>query len=141
MSDDKPIILIKAIKELNIGMGTAVEFLNKKGFSAEKSPMFKLSGEMYDALLKEYQGDKIVREEAKQIVIGKIRRDEPETEKPAEAPKKNTDFEKNEEILIKNTQTFTPPVEKPKVETPKAETPAVVEPAKETKTEAKPVED
>ncbi|WP_316830690.1 translation initiation factor IF-2 [Pedobacter aquatilis] len=139
MSDDKPIILIKAIKELNIGMGTAVEFLNKKGFSAEKSPMFKLSGEMYDALLKEYQGDKIVREEAKQIVIGKIRRDEPETEKPAEAPKKNTDFEKNEEILIKNAQTFTPPVEKPKVETPKVETPAapVVEPVKETKAEEK----
>lgn len=125
MSDDKPIILIKAIKELNIGMGTAVEFLNKKGFSAEKSPMFKLTGEMYNALLKEYQGDKIVREEAKQIVIGKIRRDEPETEKPAEAPKKNTDFEKNEEILIKNAQSFTPPVEKPKVvETPKVETPA-----------------
>jgi len=124
MSDDKPIILIKAIKELNIGMGTAVEFLNKKGFSAEKSPMFKLTGDMYSALLKEYQGDKIVREEAKQIVIGKIRRDEPETEKPVEAPKKNTDFEKNEEILIKNTQTSTPQVEKPKVvETPKVETP------------------
>jgi len=122
MSDDKPIILIKAIKELNIGMGTAVEFLNKKGFSAEKSPMFKLSGEMYNALLKEYQGDKIVREEAKQIVIGKIRRDEPETEKPAEAPKKSTDFEKNEEILIKNAQTFNPPAEKPKVEVPKVET-------------------
>ncbi|WP_316737953.1 translation initiation factor IF-2 [Pedobacter aquatilis] len=144
MSDDKPIILIKAIKELNIGMGTAVEFLNKKGFSAEKSPMFKLTGDMYNALLKEYQGDKIVREEAKQIVIGKIRRDEPETEKPAEAPKKNTDFEKNEEILIKNAQTFTPPVEKPKaepekVEIPKVEQPATAaaEPVKETKQEEK----
>ncbi|SES16435.1 translation initiation factor IF-2 [Pedobacter rhizosphaerae] len=140
MSDDKPIILIKAIKELNIGMGTAVEFLNKKGFAAEKSPMFKLTGEMYNALLKEYQGDKIVREEAKQIVIGKIRRDEPETEKPVEAPKKNADFEKNEEILIKNAQSFTPPVEKPKVvETPKEETPAPVaaEPVKEVKAEEK----
>ncbi|GGH10920.1 translation initiation factor IF-2 [Pedobacter zeae] len=139
MSDDKPIILIKAIKELNIGMGTAVEFLNKKGFSAEKSPMFKLTGDMYNALLKEYQGDKIVREEAKQIVIGKIRRDEPETEKPVEAPKKNADFEKNEEILIKNAQSFNPPVEKPKVtESPKADTPApaaAVEPVKETKAE------
>jgi len=139
MSDDKPIILIKAIKELNIGMGTAVEFLNKKGFSAEKSPMFKLTGDMYNALLKEYQGDKIVREEAKQIVIGKIRRDEPETEKPVEAPKKNTDFEKNEEILIKNAQSFTPPVEKPKVvESPKVDTPApaaAVTPVKETKPE------
>ncbi|MCX2573432.1 translation initiation factor IF-2 [Pedobacter sandarakinus] len=136
MSDDKPIILIKAIKELNIGMGTAVEFLNKKGFSAEKSPMFKLTGDMYSALLKEYQGDKIVREEAKQIVIGKIRRDEPETEKPAEAPKRNTDFEKNEEILIKNAQTFTPPAEKPKVvETPKADAPAPV-----SETQAQPKE-
>ncbi|WP_316796622.1 translation initiation factor IF-2 [Pedobacter agri] len=139
MSDDKPIILIKAIKELNIGMGTAVEFLNKKGFSAEKSPMFKLTGDMYDALLKEYQGDKIVREEAKQIVIGKIRRDEPETEKPVEAPKKNTDFEKSDEILIKNAQSFNPPAEKPKVvETPvpKVETPApaAAEPVKEAKT-------
>jgi len=135
MSDDKPIILIKAIKELNIGMGTAVEFLNKKGFSAEKSPMFKLSGEMYDALLKEYQGDKIVREEAKQIVIGKIRRDEPEAEKPAHAPAKNADFEK-EEILIKNAQSFIP-ADKPKAEAPKVETPAVVETPKETKTDDK----
>ncbi|QPH37746.1 translation initiation factor IF-2 [Pedobacter endophyticus] len=134
MSDDKPIILIKAIKELNIGMGTAVEFLNKKGFSAEKSPMFKLTPDMYSALLKEYQGDKIVREEAKQIVIGKIRRDEPETEKPVEAPKKNTDFEKGDEILIKNAQSFTPSVEKPKApETPepKAET-APQAPAEQT---------
>jgi len=120
-------------------MGTAVEFLNKKGFSAEKSPMFKLTGDMYNALLKEYQGDKIVREEAKQIVIGKIRRDEPETEKPVEAPKKNTDFEK-EEILIKNAQSFAPPVEKPKVvEAPKVETqaPAAAEPVAETKAEDK----
>ncbi|WP_443936961.1 translation initiation factor IF-2 [Pedobacter sp. MW01-1-1] len=140
MSDDKPIILIKAIKELNIGMGTAVEFLNKKGFSAEKSPMFKLTGEMYNALLKEYQGDKIVREEAKQIVIGKIRRDEPETEKPVEAPKKTADFERNDEILIKNAQSFTPPAEKPKVvEKPEAESPApaAAELAKEVKAEAK----
>ena len=121
MSDDKPIILIKAIKELNIAMGTAVEFLNKKGFSAQKSPMFKLSPEMYGALLKEYQGDKSLREEAKQIVIGKIRRDGVESEKPVEKPVSDTDFEKNEEILIKNNQTFAAPVEKPKVEPPAPE--------------------
>ncbi len=116
MSDDKPIILIKAIKELNIAMGTAVEFLSKHGFSAEKSPMFKLSSDMYNALLKEYQGDKSLREEAKQIVIGKIRRDEVEAERPAEKPVLENDFEKNEEILIKNAQAFSVPVEKPKVE-------------------------
>ncbi len=125
MSDDKPIILFKAVKELNVGIATAVEFLEKKGFSVENKPTTKLSRDMYNALLKEFQGDKIVKEEANQIVIGKIRRDEPEvTEKVAEAPRKNVEFE-NEGVLIKNLHSYTPPAEKPKEEVPaKAEAPA-----------------
>lgn len=117
MSDDKPIILFKAVKELNVGIATAVEFLEKKGFSVENKPTTKLSRDMYNALLKEFQGDKIVKEEANQIVIGKIRRDEPEvTEKVADAPRKNVEFE-SEGILIKNLHSYTPPtVEKPKEE-------------------------
>jgi translation initiation factor IF-2 len=134
MSDDKAIILFKAVKELNVGSSTIIEFLGKKGFAVENKPTTKLSKEMYDALLREFQGDKIVKEEANQIVIGKIRRDEPEVaEKAPEAPRKKQEFE-NEGILIKNLQTYTPPVEKPKEEKPveakvqepvKAETPAV----------------
>jgi len=121
MSDDKPIILFKAVKELNVGIATAVEFLEKKGFSVENKPTTKLSRDMYNALLKEFQGDKIVKEEANQIVIGKIRRDEPEvTDKVAEAPKKNVEFE-NEGILVKNLHSYTPQVEKPAVETPAPE--------------------
>jgi translation initiation factor IF-2 len=121
MSDDKPIILFKAVKELNVGIATAVEFLEKKGFSVENKPTTKLSRDMYNALLKEFQGDKIVKEEANQIVIGKIRRDEPEvTEKVAEAPRKNVEFE-NEGILIKNLHSYTPP---PAVEKQKEEVPA-----------------
>jgi translation initiation factor IF-2 len=121
MSDDKPIILFKAVKELNVGIATAVEFLEKKGFSVENKPTTKLSRDMYNALLKEFQGDKIVKEEANQIVIGKIRRDEPEvTEKVAEAPRKNVEFE-NEGILIKNLHSYTPQAEKPAAEAPAAE--------------------
>ncbi|RAJ25584.1 translation initiation factor IF-2 [Pedobacter cryoconitis] len=131
MSDDKPIILFKAVKELNVGIATAVEFLEKKGFSVENKPTTKLSRDMYNALLKEFQGDKIVKEEANQIVIGKIRRDEPEvTEKVADAPRKNVEFE-SEGILIKNLHSYTPPtVEKPKEEVapvPAPEKEAVVE--------------
>lgn len=127
MSDDKPIILFKAVKELNVGIATAVEFLEKKGFSVENKPTTKLSRDMYNALLKEFQGDKIVKEEANQIVIGKIRRDEPEvTEKVAEAPRKNVEFE-NEGILIKNLHSYTPPaVEKQKEEVPAAPVKEVV---------------
>ena len=127
MSDDKAIILFKAVKELNVGSSTIIEFLGKKGFTVENKPTTKLTKEMYDALLREFQGDKIVKEEANQIVIGKIRRDEPEVaEKAPEAPRKKQEFE-NEGILIKNLQTYSPPVEKPKEEKPveaKVEAPA-----------------
>jgi translation initiation factor IF-2 len=133
MSDDKPIILFKAVKELNVGIATAVDFLGKKGFSVENKPNTKLSRDMYDALLKEFQGDKIVKEEANQIVIGKIRRDEPEvTERVAEAPRKQVEFE-NEGILIKNLHAFAPPVEKHKEEAPvvKQPEPVIETPVKE----------
>jgi translation initiation factor IF-2 len=114
MSEGKNINLLKAAKELNIGLSTAAEFLSKKGFAVQASPMFKLEPAMYDALLKEFQGDKIVKEEAKQIAIGKIRREDvpAPAEKPAAAPKRPETFEQ-EEILIKNTGSFAQP-EKPK---------------------------
>ena len=140
MSDDKPIILFKAVKELNVGIATAVEFLGKKGFSVDNKPNTKLSKDMYDALLKEFQGDKIVKEEANQIVIGKIRRDEPEvTERVAEAPRKNIDFE-NEGILVKNLNAYTAPVEKAKEEVVAAK-PAPVEPVASPKQEEEKVEE
>ncbi len=103
MSEGKSINLLKAAKELNIGLSTAVESLAKKGFKLEAKPNSKLTEEMYGALLKEYQGDKIVREEARQIVIGKIRRDDTApsaSDKPE--TKHGTEFEQ-EDILIKNT--------------------------------------
>ena len=129
MSDDKAIILFKAVKELNVGSSTIIEFLSKKGFTVENKPTTKLSKEMYDTLMREFQGDKIVKEEANQIVIGKIRRDEPEvTEKVAEAPRKKQEFE-NEGILIKNLHSYAPPVEKPKEEKVVEEA-KVIEPVK-----------
>jgi len=113
MSDDKSIKIIKAAKELNIGITTIAEFLNGKGFKIEARPTTKLSDDMYNALLKEYQGDKNLREEAKNIVIGKIRRDDanhsinkPEVDKPI-----HPDFEP-EEILIKNTGSGHSPIVK-----------------------------
>jgi len=116
MPEDKSINLIKAVKELNIGMGTIVDFLATKGYKVQKQPMAKLDGDMYSALLKEFAVDKIIKEEAKQISIGKIRKEETGhlPERPVE-PRRSRDFE-NEEILIKNTgHHFNPPVvERPK---------------------------
>jgi translation initiation factor IF-2 len=122
MSEDKSIKLIKAVKELNIGMGTIVDFLATKGYKVDKQPMAKLDGDMYTALLKEFAVDKSIKEEAKQISIGKIRKEEPAgfPEKPVEN-RRSRDFE-NEEILIKNTGHYaSPQPEKPKPVEPVAE--------------------
>ncbi len=105
MSEDKSIKLIKAVKELNIGMGTIVDFLSSKGYKVDKNPNSVLNSDMYSTLVKQFAADKSIKEEAKQINIGKIRRDEPgmTPEKPAE--QRTKDFEK-EEILIKNAGGF-----------------------------------
>ena len=59
MTEGRSINLLKAAKELNIGIATAVEFLSKKGFDIESKPNTKLNSEMYNVLLKEYQGDRL----------------------------------------------------------------------------------
>lgn len=104
MSEDKNLGILKVAKELNIGLGTIAEFLNGKGFKVEARPTTKLTDEMYSTLLKEYQGDKILREESKSIVIGKIRRDDSNLViDKADAPQPiNRREEEQEEILIKN---------------------------------------
>ncbi|RYE19108.1 MAG: translation initiation factor IF-2 [Sphingobacteriales bacterium] len=122
MSEDKSIKLIKAVKELNIGMGTIVDFLATKGYKVDKQPMAKLDNDMYNTLLKEFAVDKIIKEEAKQISIGKIRKEDmpPVPEKPVET-RRSRDFE-NEEILIKNAGHFNPaPAEKAKPTEPVSE--------------------
>jgi len=86
MPEDKSIKLFTAAKELNIGTGTIVDFLATKGYKVQKHPTTLLDGDMYGALLKEFAVDKIIKEEAKQISIGKIRKEEPAPfpEKPVE---------------------------------------------------------
>src|SRR5690554_1054104 len=118
MSEGKSITLLKAAKELNIGIATAVDFLQKNGHDVEAKPATKLSSDLYQVLLREFQGDKIIKEEANQINIGRIRRDEMPSE-PTTAPKHRTDGD--EEILIKSAQ-MTPETEpEPVKETPKPE--------------------
>src|ERR1700712_3313252 len=110
MSDDKSIKLFKAAKELNIGTGTIVDFLASKGYKIEKQPNAKIEGDMYDALLKEFQFDKNIKEEAKQISIGKIRREDqaPGQETTHTPPARSKDFE-HEEILVKNLHSYSAP--------------------------------
>ncbi|MCR5130621.1 MAG: translation initiation factor IF-2 [Prevotella sp.] len=61
--------LNKALRELNIGLQTAVEFLEKKRELGEvkAEPSFKLSDAQYEALVEAFQQDKEVRSKAAQL--------------------------------------------------------------------------
>jgi translation initiation factor IF-2 len=61
--------LNKALRELNIGLQTAVEFLEKKSELGEvkPEPSFKLNDEQYDALVAAFQQDKEVRNQAEKL--------------------------------------------------------------------------
>ncbi|GAA4784042.1 translation initiation factor IF-2 [Olivibacter ginsenosidimutans] len=136
MTEGKSINLLKAAKELNIGIGTAVDFLAKKGYEIEAKPNTKLDGEMYNVLLREFQGDKIVKEEANQIVIGKIRREEAPVE--TAASKTTSPEVENDEILIKNNSAFSPSVEDTKASSyssPQQKAPSAQEPQKESESD------
>lgn len=61
--------LNKALRELNIGLQTAVEFLEKKSELGEvkAEPSFKLNERQYDALVEAFKQDAAVRNEAEKL--------------------------------------------------------------------------
>jgi len=59
--------LNKVVKNLNVGLTTVVEFLNKKGYPIEANPNSKISEEQYDLLIKEFSKDKNLKLESEKI--------------------------------------------------------------------------
>jgi translation initiation factor IF-2 len=70
MTELKSIQLIKAAKELNIGLHTAVQHLAGNGHVVEDKPNTKLTPEQYEILLKAFKKDSEVKKQAENIVIG-----------------------------------------------------------------------
>ena len=61
--------LNKAIKECNVGLQTAVEFLQNRGFADVEMDMnAKISDEQYELLLKEFKPDSALRDTAKEKI-------------------------------------------------------------------------
>ncbi|MEE1097031.1 MAG: translation initiation factor IF-2 N-terminal domain-containing protein, partial [Bacteroidales bacterium] len=50
--------LSKVAKELNVGISTIVDYLNKKGKKIETSPNTKIESELYEMLLKAFPHDR-----------------------------------------------------------------------------------
>ncbi|HYV91608.1 MAG TPA: hypothetical protein VE978_07495 [Chitinophagales bacterium] len=64
-------VRIQAVaKELNVSWTHLIETLQKKGFTIESKPTTKISREMHEVLLKEFQQDLVDKKLADKIALG-----------------------------------------------------------------------
>ena len=81
--------LSKAIKECNVGLQTAVDFLNKKGSGeVEANLNTKISDEQYELLLKEFKPDSVLKDAANHMLQQQKEEKERKEKEKAEAKAK-----------------------------------------------------
>jgi len=102
MSETKAYKLTKVAVEFNVSKDTLAEFLSSKGFKVDaKNLNAKIGDGEYNLLMKEFQGEKIAKQEAKHV--GQITREKKESivlDETKIHQKKKDDFE--EDIVIKD---------------------------------------
>ncbi|MBO6830097.1 MULTISPECIES: translation initiation factor IF-2 [unclassified Allomuricauda] len=159
MADNPTIRLNKVLRELNISLDRAVDYLASEGHEVEARPTTKISNEVYQVLLDEFQTDKSKKVASKEV--GEEKRKEKEAirirmEKEQEERRLAKEKKEAEQQVVKAKAELSgpktvgkidldkkpekPKAEEPKEEAPKAEPEKSVEetPAKEVK-EEKPV--
>lgn len=94
----------KVLKEFNIGMGTLIDFLKRKGVEVEPSPVAKITSEAYEMVAKEFGKELLIKEQSKKVAITV----KEITEK--EHHKDNADEVEPEEVLIKTNVLADKPV-------------------------------
>lgn len=104
MSEEKNIRINKVIRELNISLERAVDFLKDKGIVIESSPNTKVTQEVYNTLCNQFAGDKNKREAS--LEVGEEKRKEKEQlrldrEKEIEDKKKLEEEERTRLEIIK----------------------------------------
>ncbi|WPR71814.1 translation initiation factor IF-2 [Flavobacterium sp. NG2] len=147
MSEERVIRINKVLRELNISLERAVDYLKDKGISIESNPNTKISGDVYNVLCGQFAGDKGKKEASKEV--GEERRKEKEAlrierENELEDKRKQEEEERlRQQEVIKARAVVTGPVQVGKIDLdPKKKTPApapakpVAEKVEEPKAEA-----
>ncbi|MBQ8443493.1 MAG: translation initiation factor IF-2 [Bacteroides sp.] len=96
--------LNKVTRDLNVGITTVVEFLQKKGHTIEASPNAKITEEQYAELVKEFSKDKNLKKESEKFIQERQNKDrnKPTVSIEANEPKKE------EEIDLRPSAKFKP---------------------------------
>ena len=166
MADNAKIRLNKVLRELNISLDRAVDYLNSKGHDVDARPTTKISDEVYQVLLDEFQTDKskkvaskeVGEEKRKEKEAIRIQLEQEQEERRLVREKRNADAEEKRlvgkvdlagpktvgkiDLSPKKKAAATKPVKeveevKEPVAEPKVEKPVVEEVKKEVATETK----
>ena len=124
MAEAKTMRLNKVLREFNISLDRAVEYLNSQGHEIEARPTTKISGEIYQVLFDEFQTDKSKKVASKEV--GEEKRKEKEELRLArekELEEKRKQEERLEVVRAKSTLEGPKQVGKIDLDKPKAETP------------------
>ncbi len=132
--------LNKVLRELNISIDRAVDFLETKGIAIEKSPNTKISQDVYDTLADEFQTDASRKEKAQEVSEAKLKEKEELREKRERELEEKAKQEEEKNTVLKAKADLSGPKQVGKIdlETPKAKKEVAEEPKSEPKkTEAK----
>ena len=123
MAGQEKIRINKVLKEFNIGLGTLVEFLSKKGFEVVASPAAQISEEEYNLVKKEYAKDQLLKDESKKIAI-KVK----EITKKEGSRQEQEEEQFGDEVIIKTTTIDHPSTPEPAITEKKSDSPQHDEP-------------
>ena len=73
MTDNKTTRLSKIARELNVGIATIVDFLNKKGIKIDSNPNTKVTPDQYNLLIDEFSSDLSVKKESEKLNLKHLR--------------------------------------------------------------------
>ena len=110
----KPQRLSKLAKELNVGITTMVEYLQKKGIDVESNPNTKVPVESYNLLLEAFSDSKQLKEKSKEVSQRMTRQHKDNTvvEPAADKVSKLEAKEEEEELLIEDHSALKVPAPK-----------------------------
>jgi translation initiation factor IF-2 len=100
MADNKVMRLNKVLREMNISLDRAVEFLSSKGIEIEARPTTKISGDIYQVLSNQFQTDANKKVASKEV--GEEKRKEKEAlrvEREQEEDRKKAEELKKQEVI------------------------------------------
>lgn len=136
--------LNKVLRELNISIDRAVDFLESKGVEIEKSPNTKISEDVYAILSDEFQTDANKKMASQEVSEAKLKeKEELREQRERELEEKAKEAEKKKKEVVKAKAELSGPKQIGKIELdpPKKEEEPAKETPKETPKEDKPSEE